>query len=136
MANNVAYHLYGLDSVDYQKETIEKYVPTLYIGLGGTGKQILLRFRKNLFEQYVNWREEFARFLAIDTDDQPTEAMFEQVGFRRERGEFLGCSISHRDYRQAIEDTRKRFDRRFTDWLHPDFESLVPPTALESGAGT
>lgn len=136
MAANLSYHLYGLDSVDYEKEKVEKFVPTLFIGLGGSGKEILQRFRKNLFEQYVNWREDFARFLLIDTDDQPTGSEYEQVAFRRERGEFIGCGISQKDYNNAIQDFRKRFDRRFADWLHPDFESLVPPTAVQNGAGT
>ena len=136
MASNVAYHLHGLDSVDYQKEKVEKFVPTLFIGLGGTGTKILLRFRRNLAEQYVNWREDFSRFLVIDTDDTPPSDEFQQVLFRPERGELIRCEISQQDYRSAIQAFRKQYDRRFADWLHPDFESLVPQSAVEKGSGT
>jgi anion-transporting ArsA/GET3 family ATPase len=43
--------------------------PTLIVGIGGTGKEILLRVRKSLHERYDNYQSiEMVRFLWIDTD--------------------------------------------------------------------
>ncbi len=134
---NISTQYYGFSNIDYARDKVDKYVPTLFIGLGGTGKNVLLRFRKNLTEEYgAQWREEFARFLVIDTDDQKTDDEFLQVALRAERGEFISCNFTDQNYREAIRDFTQRSDRRFSGWMHPDFENLVPRTAVQQGAGT
>lgn len=133
---------FGYETINYAKDTLDKFVPTLFIGLGGTGKSTLMRFRKNMLDEYVKWHEDFARFLVVDTDDQndasvsDSPAILEQVRLRRDQGEFIPCTVTQQEYRLVLDSVRQRGDRRFWEWLHPDFENLVPPQALETGAGT
>jgi len=49
--------------------------PTLLIGLGGTGKEVLLRLRRKIVERYGTLsRLPFLRFMHIDTDKNQTAA--------------------------------------------------------------
>src|SRR5689334_18491317 len=55
--------------------------PTLMIGLGGTGKEVLLRLRRKLVERYgALSRLPFLQFMHIDTDK--TAAAYEQYDLR------------------------------------------------------
>src|ERR1043165_6782550 len=55
--------------------------PTLMIGLGGTGKEVLLRFRRRLVERYGALpRLPFLQFMHIDTDK--TATAYEQYDLR------------------------------------------------------
>ena len=68
--------------------------PTLMIGLGGTGKEVLLRFRRRLVERYGDLsRLPFLQFMHIDTDKTATaheqydlragdDPLYEQVRFQ------------------------------------------------------
>ena len=50
------------------------YRPVLFLGLGGTGKEILLRLRLRMFERFRTFHVPFARFLWVDTDTRATDA--------------------------------------------------------------
>ncbi len=50
------------------------YRPVFYIGLGGTGKEVLLRLRLRLFERFRTYKVPFARFVWVDTDTRATDA--------------------------------------------------------------
>jgi len=50
------------------------YRPVLFLGLGGTGKEILLRLRLRMYERFRTYHVPFARFLWIDTDTRATDA--------------------------------------------------------------
>ena len=55
--------------------------PTLIVGLGGTGKEVLLRLRRKIVEQYGSLdRLPFLRFMHIDTDK--TQMASEQYDLR------------------------------------------------------
>src|SRR5688572_15181772 len=55
--------------------------PTLIIGLGGTGKEVLLRLRRKIVEQYGSIdRLPFLRFMHVDTDK--TQMASEQYDLR------------------------------------------------------
>ncbi len=50
------------------------YRPILFLGLGGTGKEILLRLRLRMHERFRTHQVPFARFLWVDTDTRATDA--------------------------------------------------------------
>lgn len=121
---------------------LRQFVPTLFIGLGGTGKDILMRFRKRLYDEYGMANEKFATFLVIDTDDQSDVPQGEKpeaynhLALRRNEGEFIKCTIDPAAFKGILSKVRDEHDRRYLNWLHPQVEQLIPPGALEKGAGT
>jgi hypothetical protein len=58
--------------------------PTLYIGLGGTGKEVLLRLRRRFYERFRTGVPPCTRFLWIDTDTRDMDA----------KGEALDAALS------------------------------------------
>lgn len=134
---------FGFDGqLDYGKDKLDKFVPTVLVGLGGTGRDTLLRFRKNMFDEYPIWREGCLKYLVIDTDDQTDSisggppGVYDAVRIRRDQGEFVPTGIAPQEYREVLNNVKQRGDRRFKSWMHPDFEQLVPPRTLEIGSGT
>jgi len=119
-----------------------KFVPTLFLGLGGTGKDILLRFRKRLYDEYGMPKERFATFLVLDTDTQPytpageEKQVFEPVEFRHEQGEFIGCAISPEEYRSVETLVHAERDGRFVKWVHKDLFRVLSDQSVQVGAGT
>jgi hypothetical protein len=67
--------------------------PTLYVGLGGTGKEVLLRLRRRFYETFRQGVLPCTRFLWIDTDTRDTDA----------RGEALSSAMNA----VAFEDSEK-----------------------------
>jgi hypothetical protein len=60
--------------------------PTLYVGLGGTGKEVLLRLRRRVCDEFGIPTLPWTRFLYIDCDDSATDRDLRQVDFEsRER---------------------------------------------------
>lgn len=118
-------------------------VPTLYIGLGGTGKEILMRFRRRMYEDYGEPHLPFARTLVFDTDMQKNsdipkgeeEANYEHVRLSKTKGEWISVEIQPDLYQQAKSDLKTRKDRRYTPWLHKEFFEIVPEKAVQDGAG-
>ena len=73
---NLEHLLQAAPSVN--KEETKPVSPTLMIGLGGTGKEVLLRFRRRAVERYGSLNAmPFVRFLHVDTDT--TASSKEQV---------------------------------------------------------
>ncbi|MEZ5941392.1 MAG: tubulin-like doman-containing protein [Planctomycetaceae bacterium] len=133
----------GFDGqLDYEKDKLDKFVPTVLIGLGGTGREVMLRFRKNMSDEYPIWQAGCLKYLLIDTDDQTDTlnsgppGMYDGVRIRRDQNEFVPTGIAPQEYREALNNLKQRGDRRFKNWMHPDFELLVPPRTLENGSGT
>ncbi len=134
----------GSSKVDYDQQ-VTGLVPTLYIGLGGTGRNVLLRFRKALFDQYGSARPKCCRFLVIDTDEQQKDKVdvgtksqdaFTPARLLADQGEFIGCNVAEKQYNGVLNAFEERNDRRYRSWLHPNFRRLVPPTNMVQGAGT
>ena len=127
------------DNVRYD-QTVDKFVSTLYIGLGGTGKDILMRFRKRLFERFGSCKERFATFLAIDTDDQSHiprgEKDTDYMPVIYEQDEFIKCTIDHSTFKSIVNRVKTRGDRRYKEWLHPEIDTKISAGSLETGAGT
>lgn len=134
----------GKADLDYDQQ-VTGLVPTLYIGLGGTGRNVLLRFRKSLFDHYGSARPKCCRFLVIDTDEQQKDKVdvgaksqdaFAPARLLADQGEFIGCNVAERQYNAVLSAFEERNDRRYKTWLHPNFRRLVPPTNMVQGAGT
>lgn len=134
------YRRFGWKEVTYDKK-LDNFVPTLYIGLGGTGKDVLMRFRKRLYDKFGACREGFISFLAIDTDDQTDiprgeqKADFERVVFDR-NDEFIKCTIDYSTFKTIVNRAKTRNDRRYVNWLHPEIDAKISAGSLETGAGT
>ena len=60
----------------------QEFMPTILIGLGGTGKEVLLRIRRQFVEKYGSLNDfPITSYLYIDTDNAPSE----ESGIARER---------------------------------------------------
>jgi hypothetical protein len=60
----------------------QELMPTILIGLGGTGKEVLLRLRRQFVEKYGSLNDfPIISYLYIDTDNAPSE----ESGLARER---------------------------------------------------
>lgn len=60
----------------------QEFMPTILIGLGGTGKEVLLRIRRQFVEKYGSLDNfPITSYLYIDTDNAPSE----ESGIARER---------------------------------------------------
>ena len=76
----------GIIATDVDKGTLEltttEFMPTIIIGLGGTGKEVLLRTRRQFVEKYGSLSDfPTVSYLYIDTDNAPPE----ESGLARER---------------------------------------------------
>lgn len=72
----------------------QEFMPTILIGLGGTGKEVLLRIRRQFVEKYGSLSDfPITAYLYIDTDNAPSE----ESGIARER-DYL---ISEIDFQPA-----------------------------------
>jgi len=60
----------------------QEFMPTILIGLGGTGKEVMLRIRRQFVEKYGSLNDfPITSYLYIDTDNAPAE----ESGIARER---------------------------------------------------
>jgi hypothetical protein len=76
----------GINLIEADKGSLElktiEFMPTILIGLGGTGKEVLLRIRRQFVEKYGNLNSfPIVSYLYIDTDNAPSE----ESGIARER---------------------------------------------------
>ncbi len=74
------------EPVSIEKGSLElktqEFMPTILIGLGGTGKEVLLRIRRQFVEKYGSLDDfPITSYLYIDTDNAPAE----ESGIARER---------------------------------------------------
>ena len=120
------------------EQLISNYVPTLFIGLGGTGKDVLMRLRKKLFDKDPRPRP-YLRYLMLDTDKEnwcPAGCSMEDYAVvRPEEHEKVGCQISEQKFFLAFDLLEKQNDPRFVTWLKPQLRD-EGPKAVANGAGT
>jgi hypothetical protein len=73
-------------------------VPTLFVGLGGTGRDVLMRLRRRFFEQDGSLRSAWTRYLMMDTDSWrwwPAGAPEKEYSaVRPHPEEYVDCAIS------------------------------------------
>src|SRR5437588_5142398 len=73
------------------KTNVRKVAPTILIGLGGSGKEVLLRLRRRFYERYNFFGFPTIAYLWVDTDTQNNDIdgqaldhIMESVLFRQE----------------------------------------------------
>lgn len=109
-------HLTNLALSEEDKGSLElktqEFMPTILIGLGGTGKEVLLRLRRLFVEKYGSLSDfPILSYLYIDTDNAPSE----ESGIARERdllindidfqpAEKIFNPVNPSDYIQKIHD--------------------------------
>ena len=78
-------------SNENQNAAVRNVAPTIVVGLGGTGKEVLLRLRRRFFERYNFFGFPTVGYLWIDTDtrnididDKPLDHIMKQVMFKEE----------------------------------------------------
>jgi hypothetical protein len=115
------------------------YVPTLFIGLGGTGKDVLMRLRKRLYDKDGPQPRPYLRYLMLDTDKlnwcpaNCSEQDYEPV--RPAPGDMIDCQINEQQFYQVFDLLEKEHDQRFATWLKPSLRQLGHKT-VANGAGT
>ena len=112
------------------------FFPTLVIGIGGTGKSILLDVRQRLSARFGSYRDlKTIGFLAFDTDD----AIDEESSAKDPLAEALAFSASEHVH-LTVSDTKMADIRENLHSHHPalanwlEKESLVHPSVV-AGAG-
>jgi Tubulin like len=112
--------------------------PTLFIGLGGTGKEVLLRLRRKFYERFGSPGLPCVSYLWLDTDTldrmaqgEPMDAIYREVGFtEREQIPLLQGKVK--------EDLAEVFRNRtqyphIHNWLYQEVERFG--TEIQDGAG-
>jgi len=115
----------------------QELMPTIIIGLGGTGKEVLLRLRRQFVEKYGSLNDfPIISYLYIDTDNAPSE----ESGLARERDflindiDFLPSekvfqSVNPSDYIYRIQDVP-----HVKEWLSTTGE-IAKLGTMNTGAG-
>ncbi len=105
-----------------------KYVqPTLVLGLGGSGKEVLLRLRQRFFEKYGEVALPAVRYLWLDTDlgnqnvdGKPLDYIKDEVRFKE--FEQINLAIPEADYLALFQNRNTK--QNLFSWLDPALESL------------
>lgn len=117
----------------------QKFVPTLFIGLGGSGKDVLMRLRRRLFDKYNIKRSEFLRFLVLDTNMQEWypkgEAEEDYKDVELDVDEMSNCQIQQNDFATVFASLNNQVGRLYSGWLKPTMRNYGPESVID-GAGT
>lgn len=89
-------------------DTLTKPVPTIFIALGGSGTEVVMRLRKRFFDRFQTKDPGYARFVFIDSDPQ-------SFAPRRERSEPFGELQPNQNELAAVPITGAQFQRVFAD---------------------
>jgi hypothetical protein len=123
-----------------EQKRLDHYVPTLFIGLGGTGKDVLMRLRKRFYDEYASQKREFVRHLIVDTDMErwwpggdASEEEYQPV--RPKVGEHQSCQINEKQFYNVFDLLERQNDERFVSWLKPEMRNYGARAVIK-GAGT
>lgn len=111
-----------LRSTPMPETFLDNPLPTLFIGLGGSGQDVLLRLKHQLRAIHGPDIFRFAHFLAIDIDanrSRPagmSDSDFHANQLRVEQGEFVACGISEAEWKRVRDEKQFRGD---WSWIHP-----------------
>lgn len=105
-----------------RRERTELVRPTLLIGLGGTGREVLLRLRQRFFERFGVARLPTTAFLWIDTDiDNPEtvegkSADFLSRGARLDTTEIVDATVAPEQFMAYFRDSHQ--NPHIFDWIY------------------
>ena len=105
-----------------RKTEVSEVKPTLLIGLGGTGKEVLLRLRQRFFEKYSLVGFPTMAYLWIDTDIQnqnidgrPLDYIDQQARFQE--GEWVDAQVLNNDFQAIFANPNQ--NRYIFRWIYP-----------------
>jgi hypothetical protein len=114
---------------------VRSLAPTLLLGLGGTGKEVMLRLRKRFYERYGEFGFPTVGYLWIDTDTsntnidgQPLDHIMQQVMFKQE--ERVNADIPGEAFMGYFQDQRAH--PHIFNWLD---SKLAAQGQVLNGAG-
>lgn len=123
----------------FREETLRRPVPTVFIALGGSGKEVVMRLRKRFFDRFHTKDPGYARFVFIDTDTQDFVPKGESADAYAElapqQTELVATPITAAQFHKVFADLNARVNCDHLAWLKPEMER-VGPQAVEHGAGT
>ena len=125
---------------DQQEErTLNHYVPTLFIGLGGTGKDVLMMLRKRFHDQFTGKKSDFVKYLMIDTDQRRwwpggDESEEDYLPVKPGVGEHVDCPISEQQFNSTFDHLEHVKSSEF-NWLKPEMRNEEHKAVID-GAGT
>ncbi len=124
---------------NYQKQTLTKRVPTVFIALGGSGKDVVMRLRKRFSDRFQTKNPGFAQFVFIDTDTQnftPTGENPESFAeLKPDQNELVQVPITPAQFNKTFRDLNAKVNCDHLSWLKQDMEKITPQ-AVTAGAGT
>lgn len=121
-----------------QEQFLGAIRPTLFIGLGGTGKEVLLRLRRKFYERLGRAGLPCTAYIWIDTDTRDVMAQGEQVdeiyqAVAFEPHEQIGLLEGSVGNDLAGMFTNRGGWNNIHDWLHPEVERFGQE--ISDGAG-
>ncbi|CAN5657437.1 hypothetical protein BH23PLA1_BH23PLA1_13920 [soil metagenome] len=120
-------------------QQLNRFVPTVFLALGGSGKEVLMRLRKRFYDRDVRAEPPFVRYLFIDTDSSaflPGNAVVEDYTDLQPRpDEQVSCIITEVQFHRVFDALEHRVDSAHLAWLKPGMRN-IGPQALVDGAGT
>jgi hypothetical protein len=124
--------------------------PTLLIGLGGSGKDVLLRVRRLFYERLGKNPDgtvgyPVIGYLVLDTDpgspkllegDGPSDFVLHNIQFQRGGAirEFIDCSLGNQQLEEYSRGGRTQFPHVFS-WLQPEATTRFGASISAHGAG-
>lgn len=137
MANEFDVNLVTGDQLE--ERTLNHYVPTLYIGLGGTGKDVLMRLRKRFHGLYAGKNSDYNKYLIIDTDQRRwwpggDETEEDYLPVKPTVGEHVDCPITEQQFNSTF-DSLELVQPPEYSWLKPEMRNEDHKAVID-GAGT
>lgn len=123
------------DIADGIAANVRKVAPTILIGLGGSGKEVLLRLRRRFYERYNVFGFPTMAYLWVDTDTQNTDIdgqaldhIMESVAFQQE--ERVNAEIQGGSFKEYFRNQRS--SPHIFNWLD---QKLAAQGQVLNGAG-
>ena len=117
-----------------QKEDIKSIVPTLVIGIGGTGLEVIMRIRRLITESYGSLENlPVVGFLHIDTDREAQPANPLMAGPPLENYETYCSQVAFEEARKILHDPESW--SWYHDWLPPELLDKPQLLVSQQGAG-
>ncbi len=131
--------IHSLGGSAFREETLTRRVPTVFVALGGSGKDVVMRLRKRFFDRFQTKDPGFARFVFIDTDTQSTTPLEEKDDSYAElapnQDELVDVPINPAQFEKTFHDLNAKVNCEHLSWLKLEMERITPQ-AVAHGAGT
>ena len=123
----------------FREEQLTRPVPTLFIALGGSGKDVVMRLRKRFFDRFQTKNPGYAQFVFVDTDTQKFTPVDEKAESFAElapnQDELVAVPITPAQFNKTFSNLRARVNCDHLSWLKLELEQ-IGAQAVEHGAGT